>query len=162
MFCKLFFSNGGNDREFEFLEKQISEISEPFQIITNNVLLHEFFRKKQKKSQILVDVVPDDGPIANEVYKNSKKLQQIYINLFSKVNYNDIEVFKCFDFSFLRQLNILSKSKRILEEKKSTIFVFNRFYEIFFVILQLSKEFVAPVKMPVSRTKTERPRAPLL
>jgi len=149
MFCKLFFSNGGNDREFEFLDKQISEISEPFQIITNNFPLHEFFRKKQKKSQILVDVVPDDGPIANEVYKNSKKLQQIYINLFSKVNYNDIEVFKCFDFSFLRQLNILSKSKRILEEKKSTIFVFNRFYEIFFVILQLSKELGYDTKIKI-------------
>jgi len=139
MFCEVFFSYKKGEK-FNIVKRQIEETSEPYQIVTNDISVKEMLNDSGIKSKLLKDIVPDDGPIAEESYLEAKKLQNSYRKVFKNLLYKNIEIFSGFDYPLLRQLTILYKSKIILKNKKNTFFIFTGFFDIYFVIKKLAKE----------------------
>jgi len=137
MWCKLFFYFDENESKKK-LTKKLKEIKEPFQIITDSLFLTESLNKIGFNSGILDNIVPEKGSTVNEVDKFSKKLLNDYRLIFQNIRFNECEIFVGFEYQLLRQLHLLGRTKKILESKKNTIFVFDRFYFVYFVILKLA------------------------
>jgi len=139
MRCELFFSYE-KDLDVETINNYIETIPNPKQIVTDNSILHEFLQKNGNNSKMISEFIPDDGPIAEEIYKKSKILHNEYKKTFKDLEYNGILIFSGFDNPLFRQLIILFKAEKILEEKINTVFIFTGFFDIFFVIKKIAKE----------------------
>lgn len=126
MKCKLFFFNGKNV-DYEKIAKHFENLSDSFRIITNSAGLNCSLKTMEKNSFLLSDIFPEEGPLANEVYLNSKKIQSEYKKIFSGIETKQIEIFSGFDFLLLRQFSLLVKSKKILENKQDSIFIIENF-----------------------------------
>jgi hypothetical protein len=138
MFCKLFFSYKKN-RGYETILQELKKTNASVQIITNDLVLKKELKKNGFESKIF-NKTPFDQLFEEKIYENSKSIQKTYLEKFQNISCHEIEVFKGFDYSFLLQLTILNKAKNILEKKKNTIFVFNGFFDIYFVIIELAKK----------------------
>ena len=125
MKCKLFFFNGKNV-DYEKIAKHFENLSDSFRIITNSAELNCSLKTMEKNSFLLSDIFPEEGPLANEVYLNSKKIQSEYKKIFSGIEIKQIEIFSGFDFLLLRQFSLLVKSKKILENKQDSIFIIEK------------------------------------
>ena len=139
MLCELFFSYE-NDFDSEVINNHLITIQNPKQIITDNLILHEFLQKNGNNSKMISDLIPDDGPLAEEIYKKSKNLHDKYKNAFRDLEYNGMSIFSGFDLPLFLQLTILFKAEKILEKRINTIFIFRGFFDIFFVIKKIAKE----------------------
>ena len=139
MICELLFSYE-KEIGMERIINYLNTVPNPSQIITNDSVLHEFLMKKEKNSKMIAEVIPDDGPLAKEIFKKAKKLRDEYKNAFKDLTYKEIPVFSGFDLPLFRQLTILYKAEKILEEKINTIFIFSGFFDIFFTIKKKAQE----------------------
>ena len=79
MLCELLFSYE-KEIGLERIINYLNTVPNPSQIITNNRVLHEFLMKKEKNSKMMAEVIPDDGPLAKEIFKKAKKLRDEYKN----------------------------------------------------------------------------------
>jgi len=124
----------GNKKWESFLD-YLKKLDKPFRIVTDNISLFNLLKENGYESSILDELVPERGEIVWEVYQYSKKLLEDYRISFNSITQNNVKVFSCFDFVFLRQLHFLARIKRAFEqEEKSTIFLFQRFFPIFFSV----------------------------
>lgn len=137
MLCELFFYYNQNNR-WEELSNHIKKIPEPRQIITDSNALTEFLKKNGIDSSLLDEIVPEKGATVHEVDKFSKKILKEYSHIFHNVTFSDIEIINGIEYQFLRQLHLLGRTKILLENKVNTIFIFERFYPIYFAIIKLS------------------------
>ena len=138
MQCELFFSYN-LEESFASIYDYLSKKSKPFRVICDNLSVHNKIKDKGFDTNLFSEIAPNDGTIAERSYHEAKNLQDEYLKIFKKIKYNENEIFRGFDFPLLRQMTILMKAKIILEEKKSTVFIFSGFFDIFFAILELSK-----------------------
>lgn len=133
----IYYENKKWDPFLDYLKK----LDKPFRIVTDNISLSNLLKEKGYESSILDELVPERGEIVWEVYQYSKKLLEDYRTSFNSITQNNVKVFSCFDFPFLRQLHFLSRIKRAFEqEEKSTIFLFQRFFPIYFSIGKILKK----------------------
>jgi len=140
MQCELFFSYEKNI-DFEMIRNHLDSIPEPKQIVTNNYKLHEFFKKNNQNSKMIGRGFLDtEDDLGEKIYKKSKILHDEYKKAFKDLTYKGISIFSGFDNLLFRQLIILFKVEKILEEKKNTIFIFKEYFPIFFVIKRKAKE----------------------
>ena len=136
MQCKVFFFN--NNNEWSEIDKHLTNITEPFQIITNSYSLNEFLNKKRSKT--FREIFPEEGSITYDVYVNSKKIQQMYLECFKNIKFRGFPVFAGIENQLVDQVIVLEKVRKILEEKKNTIFIFEDFYFTYFAIMRLANE----------------------
>ncbi len=139
MQCELYFSHGKNI-DYKMISDHLDSISEPKQIVTDNYYLHEFLKKNNKNSKMFKNNILDDKDLGETIYKKTKILHEEYKKAFKDLSHNGISIFSGFDNLLFRQLIILFKAEKILEEKKNTIFIFNGYHPIFFVIKRIAKE----------------------
>jgi hypothetical protein len=140
MNCKLFFYYNKNN-EWETILNNIKKHSSSYRIITTNRSLGQYLNENGKKSYILDDLIPSRGPKANEIYQITKKISESYKKAFEKIKINDIEIFKGFDYSFFRQLELLVKIKKVLEDEvENTILVFENFRDSYFSMIKIAKQ----------------------
>ncbi len=149
MFCKLFFFYD-YEKDSKILEKKIDEINEPYRIVTNSAALYEHFNSKKKNVHKINKIIPDVGEIAWEVFRNAEEIHKEYENKFRNIKFNDIEIFHGFEFPLLRQLYFLAKIKKILGNKQNTIFIFKRYYPIYFKIIQDARELDYEVESKIN------------
>ena len=123
------------NKKWEPFLDYLKKLDKPFRIVTDNISLFNLLKENGYESSILDELVPERGEIVWEVYQYSKKLLEDYRTSFNSITQNNVKVFSCFDFAFFLQLHFLSRIKRAFEqEEKSTIFLFQRFFPIFFSI----------------------------
>ena len=139
MKCELFFSYEKNI-DFENIKKHLEGFPEQNQIITDNYNLHKFLKKNKINSKMMGELIPDDGNLAKEIFEKAKNLQEGYRKAFSKLTYKKISIFSGFDNLLFRQLIILFKAEKILQNKRDTIFIFKEYFPIFFVIKKRANE----------------------
>lgn len=138
MQCQLLFFEKKND--WSNIDKHLKNILEPYQIVTDNYSLNEFLQQCGKNSRTLRDIFPEEGDITYEVYKASKKIQQQYKKYFQNVAFDGIEIFDGIENQLLDQIILLEKTRKILEEKKNTIFIFEGFSFTYYAIKKLANE----------------------
>ena len=137
MFCKLFFfyslKNGSKS-----LIKEIEKNNEPYRIVTNSAELFESLKKENKNVFRIIDIIPNVGREAWKIFDKAKKIHVEYKNAFQDLKFKNVDIFNGFEYPILSQLNLLQIAKKILENKQNTIFVFTRFYPIYFSIMKTS------------------------
>jgi len=139
MICKLFFYYSKSD-EWESILKDLKIIPNTYRVITTNAGLNQYLKKNGVNSFTLDEVIGIRGPEAFKIYKDAKNLLEDYKTIFHNVTINNIEIFNGFAYTLLRQLELLVKAKKILEEKKNIIFIFESYREIYFSIMRLARE----------------------
>jgi len=139
MLCELYFFYG-QQTTLKRAYESITQIAEPYQIITNSFGLNEFLGKHDVKSVMLDKLVPDEGPVGEEVYHISKSLHNEYKRIFADLTFSGFEIFKGFEYPLLRQLIFLNKCGKVLDGKKNTIFIFEGFSYIYPAIMKLALE----------------------
>lgn len=139
MKCELFFSYEMKEN-FKLIQKHISKKNKSCRIICDDMSIHKKIKDEGYNAFLWSEIVPNDGPIAERAYHDAKNLQEKYLQIFNKIKFKDIEIFKGFDYSLLMQLTILMKAKIILEEKIDTIFIFSSFFDVYFLVLDYAKK----------------------
>jgi len=138
MFCNLMFFY--DKKEFENINKNLNGIKDNYRIVTNSLELNEFLKAKGKESFVLSDIIPEMGPLATETYKEAQELRNKYREHLKDVVFHDIEIFNGFDYIILHQLYLLIKAKKILEEKRNTVFIFSTYLPVYFAIKKLAND----------------------
>jgi len=155
MFCKLFFfyslKNGSKS-----LIKEIEKNNEPYRIVTNSPELFVSLKKEHKNVFKINDIIPDVGKEAWEIFEKAKKIHVEYKNVFQDLKFKNVVIFNGFEYPILRQLNLLQKAKKILENKQNTIFVFTRFYPIYFSIMKTSIDLSYENEMSIGFLKENK------
>lgn len=134
--CSFFFFNN-KEVNFESILKHITVQGENYRIITTSITLNEFLIKNGKNSTMIGDFLSNTD-VEHSIYLDSKKILENYRKFFHDITFKKIEIFLGVNFQFLLQLTTLMTIKKILEDKKNTIFIYDRFYSIFFVVPKLS------------------------
>lgn len=123
------------NKKWEYFFKYLSSMKEPVHVITDNGTVHNHLREMGQQSSLFDLVVPETGDTVWEVYNYSKKVLEEYRQAFRQIKQSEVEVFSCLDFSFFRQIHYLARLKRVIEqEKRSIVFLFFRFFPIFFAL----------------------------
>lgn len=125
---------------FENINKYLEEIKEEYKIITNSLELNEFLKKNNKESFVLSDIIPETSRLEAEVYKEAVELRNTYREYFKDLVYQNIEIFSGFEYIILHQLILFEKTKKILKDKKNTVFIFSTFFPVYFAIMEFAKE----------------------
>lgn len=139
MKCEVFFFNNMKNDLSKSIKLVVENKSE-YRIITDSLIVHDFLKKINIDSKTFVDLFPHKGSLANEIFTESKKVLEKYKHLFDNILYNDIKIFKGFESTFLIQLQLFSKVKKILEEHKDIIFIFEGFLPMILPITELASE----------------------
>lgn len=136
MQCHILFFEKKND--WSNINKHLKNISEPYQIVTDSYSLNEFLQKSGKNSRTLRDIFPEEGDITYDVYRASKKIQQQYKKYFQNVTFDGIEIFAGIENQLLDQIILLEKVRKILEERRNIIFIFEGFSFTYYAIQKLA------------------------
>ena len=139
--------------DFRVLFNHLKKIIPPYRIITNNAELKEYLSKKGKNTITLGDLFPEEGKIAEEIYTESREIVESYRKIFDKIIFKDVKVFNAFKFHLLLQFTLILKGKRVLEENKNTVFIFERFSPAYFVIMKIAKKLNHENKIEVGLLK---------
>lgn len=127
-----------DNKKWDNLIKYLEEFRTNYKIVTDNLFLCEHLNQNKFDISVIDEIVPERGEIVKEIYKNSKKWIEEYRDVFKTISYKNVEVFSVLDFTFFRQLHYLARINKIIEdEKKPIIFIFKRFFPIFYGIKNL-------------------------
>lgn len=137
MQCWLYFFN---NNKWQGIEEHLKYIPEPYQIITNSYSLNEYLVKTNKKSSTLREIFPEEGEITHDTYRRTKKTQSEYESNFKNITFRGFEIFPGFENKLQDYIILFEKARKILEEKKNTVFIFEEFYFTYFAIMKLAKE----------------------
>ena len=138
MFCEIFFSYG--NKNWNELIVHLNAISQPYRIITTNDKLHLHLKKIGKDSKTFQEIYPDSDPITMKTAENARDTVKKYEECTVSLLFNNFKVFYGMENILLFEAALLEKAKKILETKKSTIFIFEGFSPTYFSILKLSLE----------------------
>ncbi len=138
MFCEIFFSYG--NKNWNELIVHLNAISQPYRIITTNDKLHYHLKKIGKDSKTFQEIYPDPDPITMKTAENARDTVKKYEECTMGLLFNNFKVFYGMENILLFEAALLEKAKKILETKKSTIFIFEGFSLTYFSILKLSLE----------------------
>ena len=133
-----FYNNKGN--EWETLEKIFRNTNNKTRFITTSIALNQFFNERGINSIVLDEKIPIRGEKAFEVYAESKKILEQYRSAFKEIKINGIELFEGYSYHFLRQLELIIKIKKILEENQDVIFVFENYRDSYFTMLKIAED----------------------
>jgi len=154
MFCKLICFDG--EKSWKKILQHLENYSEPYRVITNSIGLNEFLRKEDKNCNLINELIPNIGSVANDVFQNAKKMREEYRQIFENLTYNNIKIFNGFEYILLRQLIWVSQSKKILENKQNTIFIFEKFFPIYFAIMNIAEVIGYNSELKIDYIKGEK------
>jgi hypothetical protein len=124
-----------DNKEWNNLIKYLEKFKSDYKIITDNIFLYDHLIQNRFDISVMDELVPERGEIVQEIYKNSKKWIEDYRNAFKTISHNNIEIFSVLDFTFFRQLHYLARINKIIEnQNKPIIFIFKRFFPMFYGI----------------------------
>jgi hypothetical protein len=136
---ELFFSYNLEDNIDTIIENILKK-EKPHKIICDNTIVIKKLKENNINANPWKIATNDDYETSKKIYSNSKNILEKYLQVFNKIQFKDIEIFRAFDYSLLMQLAILSKAKIFLEEKQDVIFIFSSFFEIYFSFTEFFKE----------------------
>lgn len=145
----------GTELNFKILSQFLKGLNTPYRIVSNSSNLKNMLENVCDEFLLLGDIFPQEGKIAEEVYSESRSLLERYREIFRDIIYHDIEVFRGFEFQLLIHLTAFIKAKKILETKKNTLFVFEKFSPIYFAIMRLAQELGYNNKVKVGFVKKQ-------
>jgi hypothetical protein len=155
MKCELFFYYNKND-EWNTILKKINNFSSNYKIITTSRELNHYLKENGKNSFILDNLVPLQGLKAFEIYETTKNILESYRRSFKEIEINGIEIFRGFDYGFLRQLEFVMRIKKILEQKKEDIiFIFENYRDSYYSIIKTAEELGYNTKLGISFVKSK-------
>lgn len=156
MWCKFFFYLSGTNYNI-FFEK-IKSIKEDYTIITNSFSIQNFLKDKQFKVLLIEEIIPDQGKIAEEVYRDGKKIFEKYRKIFKSIQYDDLELFGGFDYQFLRQIVFQMKIKKIFENKQNYVFIFEGYNSSYLLIYKIANELKFNTESEITTIKNNKIR----
>ena len=129
-----------DNKEWNNLSTFLKEQNSEFKILTDNQVVFDLLNNQGLDISIFDELIPERGETVQEVYKNSKTWLEQYRNFFKFISYSNIEIFSIIDYKIFLQLHYLARIKKsIEEEEKPIIFIFKRFFPIFYGIKELIK-----------------------
>jgi len=130
----------GKEFSYDTIIKYLGNVTKPYRVITNNTEVHKILTQKQVDSINFADAFPEEGQLAEEIYKCSKISLEQYRCFFDGVSFREIDIFRGFEYQLLLQLSYIIKARKVLEIKKNTIFIFERFSTAYFAIMKIAAE----------------------
>ncbi len=137
MFCKIFFSYENNYEEIDKLENT----DETYQIITTNEILSFSLKKQGKNIWTLYQKFPEIHNLTYEANRKASVALNEYKQHLGNVIFNGFEIFSGMENQLLDEMIFLEKIKMILDERKSVIFIFDRFSFTYFTILEMAAKY---------------------
>jgi UDP-N-acetylglucosamine 2-epimerase len=129
-----------DNKEWDNLSTFLKEQKSDSKILTDNLVVNDLLNNQGFDISTFDELIPERGETVQEVYKNSKMWLEEYRNDFKSITYNDIKIFDVIDFKIFLQLHYLARIKKSIdEEEKPIIFIFKRFFPIFYAIKELIK-----------------------
>jgi len=126
------------DMDYEEILKHVQKYPKNTKIITNRSGLNAFLRNNNKKSFMVAEAAPESGPIGEESYKIAIDFFKEYEKELINIKYFGISTFTGYSYSLLRKLSLLAQSKKILDNKENTIFIFENYSSIYYSVTKLA------------------------
>ena len=133
--------------------QHVKHYGDSYRIITNHVELNNLLKNELIDSNLISDIKLDSNNTEKIIYEESKILQKNYEKIFENISYRNVKPYDGIKFLLLPKLMSIIKSKKILEDKKNTIFIFESFSELYFSILKMAMEIGYDVKFEVEIIK---------
>lgn len=105
-------------------------------IITNDFRIYDFLKNKKMDIKSFGSFFPEQSSISKKIYQKAKKYQKEYSKIFQNMKINEMEIFRGIEYQLLLQLILIIKAQILLQDKKDTVFIFNRFSPAYFVIIK--------------------------
>ena len=128
------------DVEIKKVLQNIKKYDNSYRIITNNSILNNLLNNELINSTLISDIKLDSSNKEKEIYDEAKILQSNYKKIFESVTFRNVKAYNGIEFILLRQLIPIIKSKKILENKTDTIFIFESFSTLYFSMLKIAAE----------------------
>jgi len=137
------------DVKIEKVFQNIKNYDDSYRIITNNPTLYNLLKNKLINCSLISDIKLDSSNQEKEIYEEAKILQSNYKKIFDSITFKNVKAFNGIEFRLLRQLISIIKSKKILENKTNTIFIFESFSTLYFSMLKIAAELGYNVKFEI-------------
>jgi len=134
MFCKLFVFD--KEENFNNLKSTLTKIKEPYRIVTNSSNLNNILKLNGFDSISIDELYPDKDPQTFELNKLVLKELQKYKKFFTNICFQNFDIFPSIQNQIIKELILIEKTKRILENKQNIIFIFKDFLFPLFIILK--------------------------
>jgi len=145
-----------NNVKIKKVFKNIKSYGDSYCIITNNAILNDLLKNELINSSLISDIKLDSSNKEREIYEEAKILQNKYKDIFKNISYRNVKAYVGIEFMLLRQLIPIIKSKKILENKTNTIFVFESFSTSYFSMLKMAEELGYDVKFEIEIIENEQ------
>ncbi len=134
----LFFSYGTSD-EWEFIYQHLNKNYRNSRIIVQNDELTKFLVSKGLNASTFDYALSDEIKIEEVIYTEAKLLLEKFRSVFGNISFKGISIFKGFEYSFLRELLMLVRMRKILDSQRhDTVVIFTRFYFIYFAMQSIA------------------------
>ena len=136
MFCKIFCYYEINDLDevYNILKKE----KESFIVYTDNDIVNTFIRSKGIKSKTFAEVFPDFAKLSFDIYEKTKKQMIMYDEACKNIQFLGFKIEDGLRHSIMNETLMLEKIRYILQNKENTVFIFEKFSQTFFTILDLA------------------------
>lgn len=122
--------------DLNFLLETLETNYKHHRIITNDFRIYDFLENKKMDIKSFGSFFPEQSSISKKIYQKAKKYQKEYSKIFQNMKINEMEIFRGIEYQLLLQLILIIKAQILLQDKKDTVFIFNRFSPAYFVIIK--------------------------
>lgn len=122
--------------DLNFLLDTLETNYKQHRIITNDFRIYDFLENKNIDIKFFGSFFSEQSSVSKEIYQKAKKYQKEYSKIFQNLIINEMEIFRGIEFQLLLQLILIIKAQILLEDKKDTVFIFNRFSPAYFAIIK--------------------------
>lgn len=122
--------------DLNFLLETLETNYKHHRIITNDFRIYDFLENKKMDIKSFGSFFSEQSSISKKIYQKAKKYQKEYSKIFQNMKINEMEIFRGIEYQLLLQLILIIKAQILLQDKKDTVFIFNRFSPAYFVIIK--------------------------
>ncbi len=144
------------DVKIEKVFQNIRNYDNSYRIITNNPTLNNLLKNELINSTLISDIKLVSSNKEKQIYEEAKILQNNYKKIFESISFRNVKAYNGIEFMLLRQLIPIIKSKKILENKINTVFIFESFSTLYFSMLKIAAELGYNVKSEIEIIENEQ------
>lgn len=131
----IFYEENSN---FKNILKIINEIPYDFQLITNNTQLNYFFKQNKRNSIMIDELFSPEKKETYEIYEQTNDILKKYNENFDQMHFRNVKIFNTIEPMLREVIALIEKCKKILENKKNTVFLFYGYSFSYFVLNKIA------------------------
>ena len=136
MFCKIFCYYENNDlvEVYDILKKE----KELFVIYSDNYTVNNFLKSRGIKSTTFDEFFPFTAKLTFDIYEKTKDQIIMYNDTCKNIQFQGFKIENGLQHFITNEILLLEKIRQILQTKKNVVFIFEKFSQTFFSILDLA------------------------